>query len=161
MPYLIDGHNLIGRMPGISLADPDDEARLLALVQSFCARERTTATVYFDGAVVPARKEPARAGVTARFVLPPQSADAAIRRHLHRLGREAPNWTVVTSDGAVAQAARQSRARIESSDSFARRLTGASGRSTGQEKPQHAPTPEEVADWEATFKKGPSSRRGD
>jgi len=29
MPYLIDGHNLIAQMPGFSLSDPDDEARLV------------------------------------------------------------------------------------------------------------------------------------
>ena len=39
MPFLIDGHNLIGRMPGISLDDPDDEARLVAQLRAFCARE--------------------------------------------------------------------------------------------------------------------------
>ena len=27
MPYLIDGHNLIAQMPGLSLSDPDDEVR--------------------------------------------------------------------------------------------------------------------------------------
>src|SRR3989337_1150791 len=125
MPYLIDGHKLIGRMPGISLADPEDEALLLARLRTFCTREKTTATVYFDGAVIATMKEPARAGVTPRFVAPPQTADTAIRRHLERLGRQAPNWTVVTSDAAVAEAARRSRAPVASSEAFARRLTNA------------------------------------
>ena len=31
MNYLIDGHNLIARTPGLSLADPDDEAKLVRL----------------------------------------------------------------------------------------------------------------------------------
>ncbi len=35
MPILIDGHNLIGRMPALSLADPDDERQLLALLLSY------------------------------------------------------------------------------------------------------------------------------
>jgi len=158
MPYLIDGHNLIGRMPGISLGDPDDEARLLARLQTFCAREKTTATVYFDGAVIATMKEPARAGVTPRFVAPPQTADMAIRRHLERLGRQAPNWTVVTSDAEVAEAARRSRARVESSEAFARRLTNSASPPSGEDKPQDPPTPEEVALWEAAFKKGSSTR---
>jgi len=161
MPYLIDGHNLIGRMSGISLADPDDEARLLALVRTFCARERTTAIVYFDGAAIPAGKEAARAGVTARFVVPPQTADTAIRRHVDRLGREAPNWTVVSSDAAVARAARQGRARVESSDAFARRLADAPDLPDSLDKPEQPPTPEEIALWEAAFKKGPSDERRD
>jgi predicted RNA-binding protein with PIN domain len=158
MPYLIDGHNLIGRMPGISLDDPDDEAQLLARLRTFCTREKTTATVYFDGAVIATMKEPARAGVTPRFVAPPQTADMAIRRHLERLGRQAPNWTVVTSDAAVAEAARRSRARVESSGAFARRLTNSASLPPSQDKPQEPPTPEEIARWEAAFKKGSSSR---
>lgn len=33
MNYLIDGHNLIARTPGLSLADPDDEAKLVQLLR--------------------------------------------------------------------------------------------------------------------------------
>ena len=33
MHYLIDGHNLIARVPGLSLADPDDEVKLLQLLK--------------------------------------------------------------------------------------------------------------------------------
>jgi S-adenosylhomocysteine hydrolase len=29
MPYMIDGHNLIGKLPDISLDDPNDEALLV------------------------------------------------------------------------------------------------------------------------------------
>jgi predicted RNA-binding protein with PIN domain len=159
MPYLIDGHNLIGRMRGISLEGPDDEAQLVARLRAYCSRVATSATVYFDGAVIAATREPARAGVTARFVAPPQTADAAIRRHLERLGREAPNWTVVSSDAAVADSARRRRARVETSEAFARRLDDAASSSGGQEKPQNPPGPDEIAAWEAAFKKGLPGRR--
>jgi len=154
MPYLIDGHNLIGRLPGLSLEDPDDEAKLLARLRAFCAREGSSATVYFDGALVNAANEPARSGVTARFVAPPQSADAAIRRHLERLGRQAPNWIVVSSDAAVAEEARRRRARVESSDAFAHRLLSTTAPSAGPEKPQTPPGPDEIAQWEALFRRG-------
>jgi predicted RNA-binding protein with PIN domain len=135
MPYLIDGHNLIGRMPGMSLQDPDDEAALLVRLRAFCSREATTATVYFDGAVLSTMKDPPRGGVTARYVARPQSADSAIRHRLERIGREAPNWVVVTSDVAVAEAARRCRARVMSSEAFARRLTGVGPPSAAAEKP--------------------------
>jgi predicted RNA-binding protein with PIN domain len=153
MPYLIDGHNLIGRMRGLPLADPDDEALLVARLRTFCSREQTTVTVYFDGAVVSATRDPARAGVTARFIAPPQTADAAIARHLGRLGREARNWTVVSSDSAVVEASRRRGARVESSDAFARRLETAAARAPFEEKPRPPITPDEIADWEAAFKK--------
>jgi predicted RNA-binding protein with PIN domain len=153
VPYLIDGHNLIGRMKDISLEDPDDELKLVARLQTFCAREATSATVYFDGAVVGAGKTTAKAGVAARFVAPPETADGAIRRHLERLGREARNWVVVSSDSAVAESARRSRARVESSEVFARRLSGPGPASADPDKPLAAPNDDEVAAWEAAFRK--------
>jgi predicted RNA-binding protein with PIN domain len=149
--YLIDGHNLIGRLPGISLEADDDEARLLAVLRSFCARERSAATVYFDGAVIASSREAGRGGVTARFVAPPQTADAAIRRHLARLGREASNWTVVSSDGAVATDARRAGAKVESSEAFALRVIPEGP--GDEEKPPAALRPEEVARWEEAFKR--------
>ena len=40
MHYLIDGHNLIARVPGLSLADPDDEVKLLQLLKRWAAARR-------------------------------------------------------------------------------------------------------------------------
>ena len=37
MNYLIDGHNLIGQLPDISLDDPNDEALLVQKLSGFCA----------------------------------------------------------------------------------------------------------------------------
>ena len=38
MPILIDGHNLIGRMSTLTLADPDDEWQLVALLLAYRRR---------------------------------------------------------------------------------------------------------------------------
>src|SRR5262245_8805655 len=38
MHLLVDGHNLIGQMPGLSLADPDDEAQLVLLLRGYAMR---------------------------------------------------------------------------------------------------------------------------
>jgi len=153
MPYLIDGHNLIGRMHGLSLEDPDDEAKLLLRLRAFCAREGSTAAVYFDGAIVGSRPQPPQSGVTAHFVAPPETADGAIARQLKRLGRQTPNWTVVSSDAAVASEARRRGARVESSESFARRLTPSAASPTEPEKPPAPSGPDEIADWEALFRR--------
>jgi predicted RNA-binding protein with PIN domain len=161
MPYLIDGHNLIGRMRDIRLADPDDEALLVARLRTFCSRERTTITVYFDGAVVSATRDPAQAGVTARFIAPPQTADAAIARHIGRLGRAARNWTVVSSDSAVVEASRRRGARVESSEAFARRLEATIASAPVEEKPRPPTAPDEIAGWEAAFKKPRGDHPGD
>ncbi len=157
MPYLIDGHNLIGKMAGITLEDPDDEAKLLSLLRAYCSRRATKATVYFDRGVPGRKDSPALAGVTARFITPPATADAAIGRHLDRLGRGARNWTVVSSDGAVAQAARRSGARVVSSEGFARQLASALAAAPTPEKPEEPASSAELEDWENLFKSPPRS----
>ncbi len=52
MLILIDGHNLIPKIPGMSLADLDDENQLIPLLQTYCRKRRNTVEVYFDRAPV-------------------------------------------------------------------------------------------------------------
>src|SRR3972149_3450140 len=158
MPYLIDGHNLIGRMSGISLQDPDDEAKLLALLRTFCARRATKATCSFDRGQPGHRDPPPASGVTAHFITPPATADAAIGRHLNRLGRDARNWTVVSSDAAVAEAARRRGARVISSEGFAQELAAALTSTPPPEKPEGPPGADELEEWERLFKSTPPRR---
>ncbi|MCZ7669569.1 MAG: NYN domain-containing protein [Chloroflexi bacterium] len=50
MHYLIDGHNLIGKMPDISLTDPDDEVKLTMRLKSWVAEsKKRQVTLFFDG----------------------------------------------------------------------------------------------------------------
>ena len=41
MPLLIDGHNLIGHLPDLSLSDPRDEVKLVARLQAYAARSES------------------------------------------------------------------------------------------------------------------------
>ncbi len=157
MPYLIDGHNLIGKMTGISLEDPDDEAKLVQVLRAYCSRHATKATVYFDQGLPGRQDSPIAAGVTARFVTPPATADAAIEGHLDRLGRQARNWTVVSSDAAVSRAARHAGARVVSSEAFARELATTRSSTSAPEKPEGPASPAELEDWEELFKTPPGA----
>lgn len=50
MHYLIDGHNLIGKMPDIQLSDPNDEVKLVLRIQEWLnGRSSQQATIIFDG----------------------------------------------------------------------------------------------------------------
>jgi uncharacterized protein len=122
MPYIIDGHNLIPKVQGLSLEDFDDEVRLLELMQEFCRLQRKDAEVFFDNAPAGGMRVRVLGLVTARFVRAGTTADDAIRKRLTSLGRAARNWTVVSSDLAVQASARASQARIMSSDAFASHL---------------------------------------
>jgi hypothetical protein len=51
MPFIIDGHNLIAALPDLDLSDPEDERKLVEILQGFCSRTNRRATVYFDRGV--------------------------------------------------------------------------------------------------------------
>jgi predicted RNA-binding protein with PIN domain len=151
MPYIIDGHNLIACMPNIDLDDPDDEIRLIVKLRSYCARTSKRIVVYFDQRTPGFRNPPPVGGLTVQFVTPPTSADEAIQDHLRRLGREAPNWTVVSSDRAVQAAAQQAGAHYLNSRTFARQFLIEMTPSQESEKPDSPLSEEEIAQWEKLF----------
>ncbi|MBN1536794.1 MAG: NYN domain-containing protein [Anaerolineales bacterium] len=119
MPYLIDGHNLIPKIPGLSLESINDEMDLVEMLQEFCHRRQKQVEVFFDNA--PAGQPRARnfGKVIARFVPPPRTADQAIHNKLSHLGAAARNWIIVSSDHAVQSYARAARAQTMSSEAFA------------------------------------------
>ena len=91
MPYLIDGHNLIAATPGLSLSDLDDEQAMIQILADFARTSRRSITVYFDRGSLAAPPISSTARVNAIFVRSPRTADDAIRSHIERFGREAPN----------------------------------------------------------------------
>jgi predicted RNA-binding protein with PIN domain len=127
MPYIIDGHNLIPKIPGLKLDDVDDELQLVKLLQDFCRVSRKNVEVFFDQA--PAGSSGARTYgcVVARFIRQGRTADQAIHDKLRRLGGEARNWTVVSSDQEVRKSARSARAKSMQVEEFAVQLLGLVG----------------------------------
>lgn len=149
MPYLVDGHNLIPKIAGLSLAEIDDEQRLIEMLQEFCRVQRRELEVFFDNA--PPGGMPVRSFglVTAHFVRRGITADQAIARRLNRLKRAARNWTVVSSDHAVQREARTHGARWLSAEEFSRILIRAldeSAKDPGS-RPDPGLPPEEVDRW--------------
>jgi len=156
MPYLIDGHNLIPHLPGLRLDDPDDELALIQRLQAFCRHQHKTAEVYFDpGLAGPAGYPGGYAAgersrkfglVSAHFVRPGTTADAAIEQRLGRLGGSARNWTVVSSDRQVQAAAHAAHSTVISSEAFAR-LIAQIVASEGNSAKREGIPPEEVQRW--------------
>ena len=122
---MIDGHNLIPKIAGFSLSSPDDEQRLVELLQVFCRVRRQKVEVFFDQA------PPGRAGrrqvgtVIAHFVRQGRTADESIVARLDQLDKAARNWIVVSSDRQVQAEARVRQARIVPSEQFASELKSA------------------------------------
>lgn len=122
MPYLIDGHNLIPHIPGLTLKDLDDEKALIHLLEDFCRRTRQQVDVYFDRAFPGSKKTQSFGRVIAHFTPEYSTADEAIRIRLSSLKRSAKNWTVVTSDRQVKAEAQAAGARWMSAEEFSKIL---------------------------------------
>ncbi len=152
MPFLIDGHNLIGKLPGIQLDQLDDERQLLELLRQFARRDGRRVTVYFDRGSMASEDPRPQGGVEAHFVRSPRTADEAISQNLERLGGEAKNWTVVSSDRKVQAAARRAGARRLTSEAFAEILRTQSPDDPNPEKPP-PPSGEEVERWLRMFQR--------
>ncbi|HSB89956.1 MAG TPA: NYN domain-containing protein [Anaerolineales bacterium] len=159
MPYLIDGHNLVPQVPGLSLSDPDDEAQLVAVLQAFASRIRRRIVVYFDRRAGGLAPNLSRAGVQVHFVTPPKTADEAIRSHLEGLRGEARNWTVVSSDMEIRRSAQKMGAAWLSAADFARRLASTPGRKEREDKPDQPASDSEIREWERLFTDRKTSRR--
>jgi predicted RNA-binding protein with PIN domain len=123
MPTLIDGHNLIGKLPDIDLADPDDEAKLVQKLRTYCARTGKQVTVVFDRGLPGGKShELSGGGVDVRFASPGRTADGILRERI-RNAKNPRGVTVVTSDRRIILDAEARRARVIRSEDFAERLS--------------------------------------
>ncbi len=127
MAYVIDGHNLIGVLPDIRLADPDDEQRLVERLRASRARlGARPLIVFFDAgpAMVPGLpRPPAPSGgeIEVRFARPGQTADEAILAYLRGVSQPG-QYAVVSDDQELAWQARLLGANVIRASDFAARL---------------------------------------
>ncbi len=157
---IIDGHNLIPKIPGLSLEEMDDEEHLLRFLQLYARLKRKTVEVFFDGAPPGQAGERMAGTVRAYFVPIGQTADEAIRQRVAGLGRMARNATVVSSDRQVQANARALHAQVRTSEEFAAELLNlrqdqearsakARGKTkgTGLPSPDAGLPPQEIGEW--------------
>ena len=154
MAYLIDGHNLIGKLPGIALDELDDEQSLIEALQAFCQGTKKRAEVYFDASGSGHGHARAHGRVTARYVRSGETADQAIARRLKQLGKEAPNHLVVSSDNQVLAAAQRARARSLSSEEFVRQMSRGGEKS---DRGEPSLSKDEIDSWLELFGGGDSA----
>ncbi len=157
MPLLIDGHNLIGKLPDLHLSDPNDEDKLIARLKQYVARTGKRVTVVFD----PPKQSEWFAWSDDRydyrnlkviFVTMGRTADHVIRE-LIASERDRSGLIVVTSDAAVANFARQCGVpapNVRKSEDFAKEMQVAMSAPAPAEKPVVSRA--EVDEWLKVFK---------
>lgn len=154
MKYLIDGHNLIPHLPGLNLAQIEDEDRLIGWLQEFARWRRCTIEVFFDKAP-PGRAGERKVGsIITHWVAEGRTADSAIIATLQRLGKRAAEVTVVTSDRKILAEAHRQRAHTLRAEEFARQLLNIRPPKPagGAEKPEKV-SEEEIEEYLNLFSK--------
>jgi predicted RNA-binding protein with PIN domain len=123
MHYLIDGHNLIGRMPDISLDDPQDEVELVLRLRSWSARSRKRrVTVVFDHGLPGGQDRGLSTGkVNVVFASPGRTADSILIARIHSV-KNPREYTLVTSDNVIIKEAGAKRMSVLRSEEFAPEL---------------------------------------
>jgi uncharacterized protein len=118
--YLVDGHNLIPKIPGLNLRMLDDELKLVQLLQIFARVRRVTVEVFFDQA--PAGYSGTRrfGMVAAHFVLKGTTADQEMISRIQRMKKTARGVSVVTSDRRIRIEAQAAQAKLLLTEEFAR-----------------------------------------
>lgn len=151
MTLLIDGHNLIGAMPDIDLAQSDDELQLVLRLRTYCGEGRRQVTVVFDSGPGPAPSwNLSGGGVTVRFAPPGVEADRVIVRMVEKSATPA-QVTVVTNDRGLAGLVRAAGGQVRSATQFAATLARPSRPSPSPGEPAPAPHDPAFADIYAGF----------
>ncbi len=154
MPYLVDGHNLIGTglLPNISLGDENDEVRLVWLLRRYQPRVRTRITVVFDRGLPGGRaRHLSGGGVEVVFASAGRSADDVIIARIRQARRPA-SLRVVSSDARVQAVARAHGCKVISAREFARELTRPLPHLVEREDVRLSE--EEVEEWLRLFRQG-------
>ncbi|MCY4538760.1 MAG: NYN domain-containing protein [Chloroflexi bacterium] len=159
MPYLIDGHNLIARLPDIDLADPNDEAKLVNKLKGLVAKKRgrMQCTVIFDCGLPGGYSAMSTKSVQVIFAaMQVSDADSLLKLHIRR-ARDPKNWTVVSSDQAVLDCARAHKMKWLTSAEFVDKMAGESpAEDAPGEEVDIQITEEEVEKWMDLFGGGES-----
>ena len=123
MHYLIDGHNLVGKMPDINLDDPDDEVELVLRLRSWSARGRKRqVTVIFDRGLPGGVEKGLSSGMVKVIFAPSgRSADSLLINRIRKV-KNAAEYTLVSSDLRVMRAAQERRMPVWRSEIFVARL---------------------------------------
>jgi hypothetical protein len=135
-------------MPGLSLADPDDEQKLVVLLRDFLVRSDKKGTVIFDKGQPGASGGWSNSVLQVLFAPAAGSADALLLKRLAE-SKNGRGLIFVSDDQRLVSAARRVGAAVRGSGEFARDLVSRPARVHKKEAGLSAA---EVEAWEKEFK---------
>lgn len=152
--FVVDGHNLIPKIPGVRLEDMEDENRLIEILNEFCRLGRAQVEVFFDGAPDPATPQRKCGLARAHFIRKGLSADDAIIEYVRK--QQKPNFqlTVVSSDHRIQNSVKTAGAIVMTSEAFAAEMQRVfTSPAATQEQKEKQLSPGEVALWLDEFER--------
>jgi predicted RNA-binding protein with PIN domain len=153
---IVDGHNLIPKIKGLSLKMLDDESELIQILQEYARLTRKKIEVYFDGAPLEHAGSRKIGTIHAHFINIQSSADAAIINRVRKMGRKALQVKVVSSDLRIQQQIRACQAQVIPSEEFAKDIQKTfTARPSGTKPDATKMSPAEVDKWLELFKNKP------
>lgn len=158
MRWIIDGHNLIPHIPGLSLSDPDDEDKLILWIQEFLKGNHDSVELFFDKAAIGQPKNRSMGRLAIIHVDRKSIADQAIIQRCNELGKAAVHVTVVSSDHSIQTNTRAARAKVMDSPAFITHAINHSARKTSKANPDPVLSEKEVDDWLDLFKSDSDSK---
>jgi predicted RNA-binding protein with PIN domain len=118
MPYIIDGDNVIGSSPDISLEDPKARYKLIHIIRKFQENRKNNVTIVFDGMPENGiQRENINEKFCVRYPQTGSSADDEIKRILAGF-TYFKDVTLVTSDRELRVFAKKKGAKIVNSTEF-------------------------------------------
>lgn len=156
MHYLIDGHNLIAKIPDINLNDPNDEVELILRLKSWtAANPKRKVTVYFDGGLPGGIEQRlSTSGIKVIFAPEGKTADALIISYIQKIPNP-PEFTLVTSDQQIIAAVQNRRLRHLRSETFAAQMGQDKQKRMSPSPPPQSDEPQisdsEVTEWLELF----------
>lgn len=156
MRYLIDGHNLIGQLPNLSLADEHDEAKLVILLRQFAAGRKARIVVVFDHGIPGGWSALSGGPVEVVFAGSHTNADRILRERLKN-EKQPGQLTLVTNDHEVISAAKARKVIVARSTDFAQQLTAVAEPPSRRNAPPPAErtlSDKEVDEWMKLFGQG-------
>ncbi|MDX9851949.1 MAG: NYN domain-containing protein [Anaerolineaceae bacterium] len=150
---LIDGHNLVPKIKGLTLSMLDDEMELIQILSEYARITRKKMEVYFDNAPFDKAGTRKFGSITAHFVRQGMTADEAMIQRVRRMGTKARNVKVISSDQRIIREVRNRQAETLTSEEFAKDIAKALSASPGGGKPDpEKMTEKEIEKWENLFK---------
>jgi len=155
---IIDGHNLIPKIPNLHLKDLEDETNLIGLIQEYCRLSRKQADLFFDGAPETQAKSRKTGLVNVHFIRASSTADDAIIQMVRALGKDKSQWMVVSSDHHVRNECLAAGCEVMSSEAFAHEISKTLGSDNAiQQKREKPLSANEVEEWLNLFDQGKNS----